>query len=106
MKDGYRVIDADRHIIEPSDLWDRYLEPEFRGRVQITGPGQAGRFVDGQPVSDAVLLPRGDRNSDMIFAGDSRYNKAFGEALIPVLQRAGVTPVEPEVMPVHGMIVG
>ena len=32
--------------------------------------------------------------------------KAFGEALIPVLQRAGVTPVEPEVMPVHGMIVG
>jgi hypothetical protein len=32
--------------------------------------------------------------------------KAFGEVLFPVLHRAGVTPVEPEVTPVHGMIVG
>ena len=81
MKDGFRVIDADRHVIEPSDLWDRYMDPRFRGRVTITGPGQAGRFVDGQPVSDAVLLPRNDRNSDVIFAGDARYDRAFGDAL-------------------------
>ena len=32
--------------------------------------------------------------------------EAFGAALFPVLQRAGVTPVAPEVTPVHGMIVG
>ena len=44
MKDGFKVIDADRHVIEPSDLWDRYMEPEFRGRVKIAGPGQTGRF--------------------------------------------------------------
>src|SRR5438477_396181 len=81
MKDGFRVIDADRHIIEPSDLWDRYMDPAFKGRVQITGPGQAGRFVDGKPVSDAVLLPRDDRNSDVIFAGSMNYDKAFGDAL-------------------------
>ena len=31
---------------------------------------------------------------------------AFGEALFPVLQSAGVTPVEPEVTPVRGIIVG
>jgi hypothetical protein len=31
---------------------------------------------------------------------------AFGDKLFPVLNHAGVTPVEPEVTPVHGMIVG
>jgi hypothetical protein len=25
MKDGFKVIDADRHILEPSDLYQRYL---------------------------------------------------------------------------------
>src|SRR5512134_1924600 len=28
----YNVIDADRHILEPLDLWDRYIDPEFRER--------------------------------------------------------------------------
>jgi hypothetical protein len=31
MNNGFPVIDADRHIMEPSDLWDRYLEPASRG---------------------------------------------------------------------------
>ncbi len=31
MNNGFAVIDADRHVMEPSDLWDRYLEPEFKG---------------------------------------------------------------------------
>src|SRR5215510_7779050 len=28
----FQVIDAYRHVTEPSDLWDRYLEPKFKGR--------------------------------------------------------------------------
>jgi uncharacterized protein len=27
------AIDADGHILEPSDLWERYLEPQFRERA-------------------------------------------------------------------------
>ena len=30
----------------------------------------------------------------------------FGEVLIPTLQAAGVTPVEPQIYPVHNMIEG
>lgn len=30
----------------------------------------------------------------------------FGNTLIPVLQKAGVSPVEPDVYPVHNVIVG
>jgi hypothetical protein len=32
--------------------------------------------------------------------------QAFGEALIPVLRKVGVTPVEPEVTPARGYIFG
>ena len=31
MKDGFRVIDSDRHIMEPSDVYDRYMPEKFRG---------------------------------------------------------------------------
>ena len=27
---GYKAIDADGHVMEPVDLWDRYLDPEFK----------------------------------------------------------------------------
>jgi len=38
MRDVYRikysgVMDADGHILEPPDLWERYLEPRYRDRA-------------------------------------------------------------------------
>src|SRR5579883_754397 len=33
MKNGELVIDADGHILEPPDLWERYLEPQYRDRA-------------------------------------------------------------------------
>ncbi|HVN85172.1 MAG TPA: amidohydrolase family protein [Candidatus Binatia bacterium] len=30
MHQGYRVIDADGHVLEPPDLWERYIDAEFR----------------------------------------------------------------------------
>src|SRR5262245_4614981 len=38
MRDIYRIrydgaIDADGHILEPPDLWERYLEPKYRDRA-------------------------------------------------------------------------
>src|SRR3954462_13432234 len=29
-KNGFRVFDSDMHIMEPPDLWERYIAPEFR----------------------------------------------------------------------------
>ena len=34
MRRGMRVIDADAHTIEAYDLYDRFLDPRFRGRVK------------------------------------------------------------------------
>jgi hypothetical protein len=30
MKDGFKVIDADRHILEPTDLYQKYLPEKFK----------------------------------------------------------------------------
>jgi len=87
MKDGFRVIDADRHIIEPSDLFDRYLDAPFRGRVQIGGRMQTRRLVDGVPVSDADRLPRAADALDdpeeklAIFSEDRQYLATFGHTV-------------------------
>ena len=32
-RNGFKVLDSDLHIIEPADLWQRYIDPEFRDRA-------------------------------------------------------------------------
>ena len=33
MKDGFKILDSDMHLREPGDLWDKYMEPEWRERA-------------------------------------------------------------------------
>ncbi len=33
MKSGFKVMDSDIHIVEPPDLWQRYVAPEFKDRA-------------------------------------------------------------------------
>ena len=33
MKNGFKVMDSDMHIIEPPDLWQRYIDAEFKDQV-------------------------------------------------------------------------
>src|SRR5579872_977616 len=40
---GFKVIDSDMHIIEPADLWQRYIDPEFKA---------------GAPIGDTAPFPR------------------------------------------------
>src|SRR4029453_14027814 len=32
-KDGFKVFDSDMHIMEPPDLWERYIDAEFRSQA-------------------------------------------------------------------------
>ena len=34
-RDGFKVFDSDMHIMEPPDLWQRYIAPEFRSMAPI-----------------------------------------------------------------------
>ena len=49
-KDGYSILDSDIHVMEPPDMFDRYLDPELRvytasgGSVDlVTEPPDAGK---------------------------------------------------------------
>ncbi len=57
-KQGFRVMDSDLHVVEPSTLWEEYLDPRFRGRLTrvSTSDGQMRAQVDGK-----VLPPYADR---------------------------------------------
>ena len=43
MSRAYNVIDADGHILEPLDLWDKYIDPKFRDRAPRIVKGENGK---------------------------------------------------------------
>ena len=63
MKDGLRFVDSDMHVMEPPDLFERYLDPKYRDRVSVRvdasgrpNRGPAGTIlIDGEPTSDIDL---------------------------------------------------
>src|SRR2546422_7838417 len=63
MKDGLRFVDSDMHIMEPPDLFERYLDPRFKERVSVPvgADGRPNRgpsgllLIDGLPTSAADL---------------------------------------------------
>jgi predicted TIM-barrel fold metal-dependent hydrolase len=33
MKNGFKILDSDMHVMEPADLWERYIDSRFRARA-------------------------------------------------------------------------
>jgi hypothetical protein len=62
-KAGFRVMDSDIHVIEPRDLWQRYIEPDFRDRAprfaSIDGSDYEGWQFDGKVFP--AFFDRADR---------------------------------------------
>jgi predicted TIM-barrel fold metal-dependent hydrolase len=60
------VIDCDSHVMEPPDLWEKYLEPKFRDRAIRIAKDPADGFevlmVDNQPLLKGVLAGLGGAN--------------------------------------------
>lgn len=75
MRNGFRIVDADRHVTEPIEMWSSYLEPAFRAgapylevraptesleqRVKRLGvkamlPPMSTLMLDGRPVWSGV----------------------------------------------------
>ena len=53
-KNGFKVFDSDMHVMEPPDLWQRYIEPEFKAYAPIGLTGENLRELrmkhpDGKP---------------------------------------------------------
>lgn len=51
MKSGFKILDSDMHLREPADLWDKYMEPEWRDR--------APRILSSTARSSAMVMIEG-----------------------------------------------
>jgi uncharacterized protein len=80
MKDNLRFVDSDMHVMEPPDLFERYLDPKYKDRVTVK-LGAHGRpvrgstgiiLIDGLPTSDNDLQqyrkPRSAKKTKLVSA--------------------------------------
>jgi len=94
MKEGYRFVDCDMHIMEPPELFEKYLDPEFKPRVTSSlrrmeggATGMRGRptwYFDGQPLSNDGIVSQYNRirgplvgargNKNVMFAVERGYD--------------------------------
>jgi predicted TIM-barrel fold metal-dependent hydrolase len=60
------VVDCDSHVMEPPDLWERYLEPKYRDRaikiVRDPKDGLEVLLIDNQPMLRGMLAGLGGAN--------------------------------------------
>ncbi|HLQ31803.1 MAG TPA: amidohydrolase family protein [Chloroflexota bacterium] len=73
MRNGLQVMDCDRHVLEPRDIWDKYLDPSFKHYIGSVIP-RPGRFVGpgGRPA---------DQPQHQTYEGDPYWRGAFKNAV-------------------------
>ena len=63
MRDSVKILDCDRHVMEPGDIWDNYLEPAYRHHnVKTPGWFTFGTTIDSvasSRVGTAGITPPG-----------------------------------------------
>src|SRR3989449_5780391 len=67
-KNGFRVLDSDIHIIEPPDLWERYIDAPFRHQAPR---GFADWVLDLRIEIDGKLMP-----ANVNYSADARGRSA------------------------------
>jgi predicted TIM-barrel fold metal-dependent hydrolase len=58
MTRAYNVVDADGHILEPLDLWAKYIDPKFRDRAPRIVKGDNGKerlVIEEHAVGDSRI---------------------------------------------------
>ena len=97
-RDGFKVFDSDMHIMEPPDLWERYIASEFRAqaprgrtsenvrdlRLKFPTASQAALRTDG--------VPNKGRNYDKnqtIYRNHSERGWT-GEVQLEAMEREGI----------------
>ena len=104
MKNGFKVVDSDMHLIEPADLWQRYMDRKFRDAapmgnnapiprnigVDLSG-GRPSQHREAQPhmanwfrALSAHMTPV---ESEYEFAAQRNWN---GESQVLAMDREGI----------------
>jgi uncharacterized protein len=75
MHNAHRFIDADAHVIEPGDLFEKYLEPKFRPWIPEAWANYAGKPL-GFGFKIVIATPNGGKQV-MPFGNDPMSDEAL-----------------------------
>ena len=96
----FKVLDSDIHIIEPPDLWPRYIDPAFRDRAPsglTEDVGDLRLALDGTPWGRvAVDADRSRRRQGRNYALNQERWRPFEE-------RGWTSKVQLEAMDIEGI---
>lgn len=70
MKNGFRVLDSDIHVIEPRSIWTDYLDPRFRDQAPKAPEGGGWMLMNGRALPAYADTPERQR------AAGIRYRSA------------------------------
>jgi predicted TIM-barrel fold metal-dependent hydrolase len=77
VKNGFRVIDGDGHMMEPLDIWTNYVEPSYRERAPAV-IGAVGRTLHCYGPCEAFPEGLPQPRPESAFAGVAeRYGEAY-----------------------------
>jgi len=68
MKDGYKVFDADAHVVYPDDLWTRFLDKKYVDRV-----GRKQPFNDFNHYNPTTVDGRHTHHPTMLYGQFQKY---------------------------------
>jgi len=79
METNFRMVDVDSHVLEPEDMWENYLEPEFHDEMPSHWCG-----YEGDPLSFVfgVNIPS-KQSKSMYMVGRNRRGSKPPEGLFP-----------------------
>ena len=79
-KKGFKLIDAEMHVMEPVDLWERYIDPEFADRAPR-------RLSERLAITDVFVVVTGN---------NERQVEAIVDAVEEKLRQNGHKPTRRE----------
>src|SRR5919197_584443 len=84
-KKGFKLLDSDMHIVEPPDLWERYIDPAFRAQAPRgwSGPENPSVLeVAGKVMPRFAATPQAHYQTMYARKGD-RYRHAIARHFDP-----------------------
>ncbi len=87
MLKGYQIIDADSHVIEPPNMWIKYLDPKFRDFAP-----SPDMKIKGEPITEKISLKvQEEGNKQMMQAHPHAYLNHYNpESHVQAMVQMGV----------------
>ena len=90
-KGGFKLLDSDMHIIEPPDLWERYIDPVFKSQAPRGWPGPENPSVlevAGKVMPRIAATPQAHYQTMYARKAD-RYRRAIEQGTASVVEHEG-----------------